>query len=74
MSEVAKKSNITGLWKRESQYGAFYTANITKSELVKLLDGHGENITVFVSPITEKAKPNSPDIRLAIGDNNYVAK
>lgn len=69
-----KKTSITGLWKRESNFGTFFTANVTKSEIIKLLDGHGENITLFVSPITEKAKDNSPDIRLAVGDNTYAGK
>lgn len=71
MTEV-KKTNITGLWQRESQHGVFFTANYNKSELIKQLEGHGERITLFVSPIVEKAKPNSPDIRLSVGDNNYV--
>jgi hypothetical protein len=70
----AKRSNVTGLWQRNGSNGTFYTGNFKKSELLKLLEGHSEDITFVVNQIEVKTSDKSPDIRISINDNTYKAK
>ena len=67
----SKRSNITGLWKRSGSNGDFYTGNFKKSEFIKLLEAHGEEITFVVNQIELKTSEKSPDIRLSVNDNTY---
>jgi hypothetical protein len=74
MSEQQKGNRVilTGAWERQGGYGPFYTGNVKKSELLKVIqDMPGEDLQMLVSSVTEKKTENHPDILVSIQENTY---
>jgi hypothetical protein len=66
---------ITGAWERSGQYGPFYTGNVKKSELMKVIqDMPGEDLQLLVSSVSEKKTENHPDILVSLQENTYIKK
>ena len=69
MSESQKqvRGSISGAWVKEGRNGKFFTGSFTRESLLKELDKFPgiDKFQLYVSPITEKSKENSPDLSIS---------
>ena len=76
MAEKKERLRISGAWKKESQYGTFYTGKFNMDKLVSEAQEKFPGVTefqMFVSKLETKEKENDPDLTVtAIPHVPYV--
>lgn len=66
MSEDRKSNVLTGVWKRESSNGTYFTATVERSRVAELLEGCGDYVQVKVNPVHNPTSENSPQLLISM--------
>lgn len=67
MSEEKKESNVvTGVWRREGEFGVYFSGTVERSKIAEILDRCGEYVTVKVNPLTNSTNERSPDLLVSL--------
>ena len=68
MINAEPTAKLTGVWRKTSKYGDFFSSsNVPKAEVLKLLEAcPGDSVQIYVEEVRQKTSDRSPDFNVKI--------